>query len=229
MDDRKYFEAYDDRYQQVHAENLRWISAAPSAVVGEVLTKYGIGKLSRILEIGCGEGRDAAFLLKQGFQVLATDISSEAVCYCQKENPEFADCFRTLDCTGEVLMERFDCIYAVAVVHMLVLDADRRAFYRFVREHLTENGIGLICTMGDGEQEYSSDISTAFELQERFHQPTGRGIRIAGTSYRAVSFQTFGRELEESGFLILEEGITDMAPDYGSMMYAVVRRKSGEA
>ena len=40
---------------------------------------------------------------------------------------------------------------------MLVLDADRNSFYRFIYEHLVENGIALICTMGDGEFEMQSD------------------------------------------------------------------------
>ena len=221
---RKYFEDYDDRYRQVHAENLRWFDSAPSAIVGQVLSEWKVPKTAKLLEIGCGEGRDAKFLLEKGYSLLATDISSEAVAYCKKENPNFADHFQTLDCTKDTLQTKFDFIYAVAVIHMLVLDEDRNAFYRFIREHLTETGAALICTMGDGEMERSSDISNAFDLQERVHEPTGRTVQIAGTSYRAVSFATFDRELEENGLKILKQGLTNIEPDYWKMMYAVVKR-----
>lgn len=225
-DSRSYYEAYDDRYRQVHRENLRWFMEEPSPIVGQVLSAFDIPRTARLLEIGCGEGRDAKFLLNRGYDVLATDVSSEAVAYCRRENPGFADRFQVLDCIRDRLEGTFDFIYAVAVVHMLVLEEDRNGFYRFFHDQLSEKGIGLICTMGDGEMERQSDISTAFTLQERIHEPTGRTVHIAGTSYRAVSFETFQRELDRNGLEVLRQGLTDIEPDYWKMMYAVVRRKS---
>lgn len=226
MDSRKYYEAYDDRYRQIHGENLRWFMEAPSPIVAEIISEFGVPTSAKLLEIGCGEGRDAKYLLNNGFDVLATDVSSEAVAYCQKENPQFASRFRVLDCIHDRLETKFDFIYAVAVIHMLVLDEDRNAFYRFIHDQLAEEGIALICTMGDGELERKTDISTAFELQERTHEQSGKTVFIAGTSYRAVSFETFDRELNKNGFEILKQGLTDIEPDYWKMMYAVVKRKS---
>lgn len=225
MEDRKYYEAYDERYRQIHELDLKWFMEGPSEIVLETMESFGIGKESRILELGCGEGRDANFLLRQGYQVLATDVSSEAVAYCRKHMAGYEESFRFLDCVKERMDEKFDFIYAVAVVHMLVEDEDRAGFYGFYREQLKENGIGLICTMGDGEMERKSDVATAFDLQERVHEQSGKRVCIAGTSYRAVSFDTFRYELEENGLEILQEGFTDVQPDYWKMMYAVVRRK----
>ena len=221
---RKYFEAYDDRYRQIHEENLRWFGDAPSAIVETVISEFAISKTDRLLEIGCGEGRDAGFLLNRGYDLLATDISREAVCFCRKENPGFEHCFQVLDCTKDSLNQKFDFIFAVAVVHMLVLDSDRDAFYRFIHSHLTENGIALVGTMGDGEMECSSDIATAFDMQERTHETTGKRVLVAGTSYRAVSFSSFEKELTENGFTIVKQGITSMEPDYWKMMYAVIKK-----
>lgn len=67
---RSYYEAYEDRYQQVHREGVQWFSDSPSKIVGQVIQKYGITKQAEILEIGCGEGRDAAYLLKEGYHLL---------------------------------------------------------------------------------------------------------------------------------------------------------------
>ncbi len=44
---------------------------------------------------------------------------------------------------------------------MLVLSKDRTAFYQFIYQHLNENGLSLICTMGDGEIERETDIHNA--------------------------------------------------------------------
>ena len=219
---RKYYEAYDDRYRQVHGKNLRWFTDMPSPIVGTVMESYAID--GRILEIGCGEGRDARELLEHGSDLLATDISREAIAYCRTKWPEYADRFQILDCIDGVLEETFDFIYALAVIHMLVCREDRDAFYRFIREHLKEKGYALICTMGDGILEQSSDISRAFDLQERVHEDSGRRLFVAGTSYRAISFPAFEEEISKNGLIITEQGITDETPGYWKMMYAVVRK-----
>ena len=220
--DRKYYEAYDDRYTQVHGQDLQWFASSPSTIVGEVLERYNIK--GKMLEIGCGEGRDAGFLLERGMDVMATDVSPAAVSYARKKYPEFADRFAVLDCLTEKMDEKFDFIYAVAVVHMLVPDEDRKGFYRFLREHLAAGGRALICTMGNGEWERQSDISTAFDVQKRIHEPTGREVEIAGTSCRMVSWQTFRRELAENSLAVIESGITAVEPDFPQMMYALVEK-----
>lgn len=225
MTDRKYYEAYDDRYRQVHAENLQWFSEKPSGIVAQVIGKYGISKTAPMLEIGCGEGRDARPLLKEGFNLLATDISPEAVAYCQRQDSSHRNAYRVLDCIGGQTEERFAFIYAVAVLHMLVENDDRAAFYRFICEHLAEDGVALICTMGNGTLERQSDVSTAFDLQPRVHEESGKSLLLAGTSCRMVSFPTFESELTENDLAILEKGFSPVEPDFSEMMYAVVKRR----
>jgi SAM-dependent methyltransferase len=219
---KKYYEAYDDRYRQVHKENLHWFDENPSSIVLEMMKKYAVPRNGKILEIGCGEGRDARAVLRSGFALTATDISGEAVAYCKRIMPEFAQSFRVLDCLSDKLDEKFDFIYAIAVVHMLVPDKDRDGFYRFLREHLKPEGIALVCTMGDGEFEMQSDINRAFELQEREHE--SGAMLVAGTSCRMVSFPTFEAELKRNGLEIVETGITSALPDFNSLMFAVVKR-----
>lgn len=221
---RTYYEAYDDRYSQVHRENLRWASDQPTPIVAQTIGEFGISTDDRILELGCGEGRDAAFLMNKGYQVLATDISAAAVEYCRKIDPEHDSCYQVLDCVKGQLVGKYSFIYAVAVVHMLVEDQDRDGFYRFIREHLADDGIALICTMGDGEIEVRSNTDKAFERQERLHQETGRVLKIAGTSCRMVNFETFRLELARNSLELLKEGITSAEPDFDKLMFAVVRK-----
>lgn len=223
MSNRAYYEAYDDRYKQVHSEALQWFSREPSPIVAEVISEFALTPMARMLEIGCGEGRDAGFLLSQGYDVLATDVSGEAVAYCQKIFPDHREHFEVLNCVTEKLDERFDFIYAVAVIHMLVLDKDRDGFYQFISHHLKPDGIALIGTMGDGSFERRSDISTAFDLQERTHEESGKTLKIAGTSCRVVNFSTFEQELTRNGLAIVKQGVTAIEPDFPQMMYAVVK------
>lgn len=155
---RKYYEAYDDRYRQIHERNLQWSGENASSIVGEIIRDFSISNHQKILEIGCGEGRDAFPLLRQGFDLLATDVSQEAIRFCRERMPDHAERFQILDCVSGRLNTAFDFIYAIAVVHMLVPDEDRNAFYSFIREHLKPEGIALIGTMGDGSFERISGL-----------------------------------------------------------------------
>ena len=218
----RYYEAYDQRYQQVHARGLEWFGGTPTPIVGQMAEKYA-DKDGPVLEIGCGEGNDAAHLLEQGYHVLATDVSQAAVDFCKRKYLKWAAHFRTLDCLKDNLDDRFGFIYAVAVLHMLVLDEDRQGLLAFIREHLAEDGAGLIVVMGDGEMQRATDITTAFDLQERTHQSSGQTMLLTSTSCRIVTREDFRAEIERAGVVIAEIGDTawDGTP---FAMYAVVKR-----
>ena len=220
-DTPKYYAAYEERYKTAHQNGVSWASTQQTPIVMEILQRYQIQYDHQLLEIGCGEGRDAKAVLDHGYDLLATDISAEAIAYCKRMMPEYASNFRVLDCLSDKLDARYEFIYAVAVVHMLVLDEDRNGFYRFICDHLKPEGLALICTMGDGEFEMQSDVSQAFEIQEREHI-SGK-MMVAATSCRMVSFPTFEKELAENELEILEKGFTSSLPEFDSLMYAVVK------
>ena len=71
-----------------------------------------------------------------------------------------------------------------------------------------------------GEFEMQTDISTAFDLQERNHE-SGK-MTVAATSCRMVSWSTFENELARCGLKLIEKGITSSLPDFDNLMYAVV-------
>ena len=153
---KRYYEAYDERYKAIHAKGFSWAGDVATPMVLEVMRRFDLPKEARILEIGCGEGRDARAVLDEGYDLLATDISPEAISYCKSRFPKYADRFAVLDCLNGDCSDTFDMIYAVAVLHMLVEDEDRKRFYSFICEHFSDNGIALVCSMGDGESEFST-------------------------------------------------------------------------
>lgn len=220
----KYYEAYEKRYRQVHEKSLSWASDKNSPIVAEILKKYVKAGRPRILDIGCGEGRDCLYLMDLGYDVQALDISEEAIRYCRrKAGAENESRFRVLDvCTGE-LEGSFDFIYSVAALHMLVLKQDRERYLSFIKNHLSQGGCALILSMGDGVMESESDIDEAFEDKTRVHQETGTELSVASTSCKMVSFDTLRKELHGAGFSIVEDGLTEAPPDFPVIMYAVVQ------
>ena len=220
---KRYYEAYDLRYRQVHEAGLTWFGAQPTPIVEQTLAKYGVSPDAPMLEIGCGEGNDAAALLANGCNLLATDVSAEAIRFCREKYPWWAEHFDVLDCLKDRLDARFDFVYAVAVLHMLVPDEDRQGLLRFIRDHLTAEGIGLVIVLGDGEMQRATDISTAFDVQERTHEASGTPLMLASTSCRIVTREEFRAELIRAGLKIAELGDTSW-DDAPFAMYAVVKR-----
>ncbi|MBQ2254575.1 MAG: class I SAM-dependent methyltransferase [Clostridia bacterium] len=220
---KNYYEAYDERYKAVHEKNLRCMGYESSPIVAEILKKYAIPKDAPLLELGCGEGRDSIAVLEQGYRLRATDVSPQAIAYCKEQYPDFEERFAVLDAVKGKLDEKFDFIYSVAVIHMLVDDESRSAFCAFVRDHLAEHGIALICTMGDGTIERATDITKAFDLSERSFE--GNTMLVAETSCRIVTFATFEKDLRAARLEILEAGLTSVGTQFPVMMYAVVKRE----
>lgn len=193
-------------------------------ILQELTVQFGIRKTDKILEIGCGEGRDALWLLEQGYDILATDVSKEAISYCKKKNSKFSHLFFQLDVCEERLPQTFKFIYSISVIHMLVNQEDRNRFLTFIRDHLDEDGYGLILTMGDGEYEVTGDITSAFDSVKRTHQGTGQEVAVAATSCRMVNFATLEQEIANNGLHILQKGITSIILDFPQIMYALVKR-----
>ena len=220
----KYYEAYEKRYRQVHEKSLSWASDKNSPIVLEILRKYCDSDKTKILDVGCGEGRDCLFLLDLGYDVQALDISEEAIRYCKnKAGEKNKERFHAVDVCTDSFEGTFDFIYSVATLHMLVLEQDRKQYLLFIKSHLSENGYALILSMGDGQMESESDVKEAFENKKRTHQTTGEELLVAATSFKIVSFETFRKELYSSGFSIVEDGLTEIEQDFPTIMYAVVR------
>lgn len=221
---RKYYEAYDKRYKQVHDIGLSWSPNDNTQLIEKIINKYQLEK-EKMLEIGCGEGRDARYLLNKNYNVLATDVSKEAIDYCIKNDLSRKDSYKVLDALQDnSLQEKFGFIYSVACLHMFVLDDDRNKFYKYIYNHVKENGYCLILTMGDGVKQSESDISKAFDNIKRIHQESNKEISIATTSCRIVNFDTLYKEIENNGFEIVEHGLTEIKNHFNEIMYIVIKK-----
>ena len=222
---KPYYKAYDKRYKQVHEKNLSWSSNNRTEIIEEMMNKYNITKKSKILEIGCGEGRDAIYLLNKNYNLLATDASVEAINYCKANDKNHTTNYQVLDVLdAKHFHNQYDFIYSIACIHMLVLDTDRNNYYKFIYNHLTDNGIALILSMGDGINESKSNIKEAWTNTTRIHEETKEELTITTTSCRIVNFSNFTKEIEKNNMTILEKGITKIIPDFPQIMYVLIKK-----
>lgn len=96
-----------------------------------------------VLELGCGTGNDAARLAREGFHVVATDLSTEAVAAARQKYGDLFD-VRVVDMAAGLPFPEasFDAVMANVAVHMFT-DAVTRAVFASVRRVLREGGLFL--------------------------------------------------------------------------------------
>lgn len=221
-----YYKAYDKRYRQTYENNSLWEISERTKEVIDTLKKYKITKKSNILELGCGEGRDAIYLLDNGYNVLGVDYSFTVIDKCNElTNYKYVNNFKQLDLIENLLNEKFDFIYSAAVIHMFVLDEHRNKFYNFIYDHLKDNGIALIISMGDGVLEINSDLEKAFDDTKRVNINTNKEIMVASTSCRVKKIDEMKKEIQLNNLKILEEKIIDDVPSFNKCMLFIVKKK----
>ncbi len=227
---RKYYLAYEERYRKLHDEGLTWFSDIPSPELLDWVENNNISLEDEICEIGCGEGRDALYLSNKGYKVTAIDVSESAILKCKELarikgvhiDLKVADALSLSEVT-----RKYKWVYSIATLHMLVDDNDRYNYLTSLYNLLEPSGNLLLVNLGDGEHERKTDITHAFQLQERNHSASGRKVMIASTTYRGVNWDYHKKELERIGFNI-EEAFNTENKEYGKCMTVYLSKKGDD-
>lgn len=218
-----YYKAYDKRYKQVYEKNMLWSSKKHTSEVYEYIISNNINKNAKILDLGCGEGRDAIYLLDNGYDVLAIDYSQNAINKCNElSNNKYTENFKQFDLLKDLVNEKYDFIYSIAVLHMFVLNKDRNKFLTFIKEHLNKNSKALICILGDGVNEYASNIEDAFVNTKRLVMNNNVDLDVVTTSCGVVNWNTLEKEVTNNGLKIKEKWISTKIPEFNSSMCIIV-------
>jgi cyclopropane fatty-acyl-phospholipid synthase-like methyltransferase len=90
---------------------------------------------ARLLELGCGSGRDAAYMLARGFDVIASDAVQEMIDAAEACHPALAGrlCRICLPRDLTPSLGPFDGVYAVATLMHLTRPAIQNVFSRIRR------------------------------------------------------------------------------------------------
>ncbi|HEY4501628.1 MAG TPA: class I SAM-dependent methyltransferase [Candidatus Paceibacterota bacterium] len=125
-----------------------WQSVGLSKIVKKYLATYAVGK--SLLEIGCGNGKDAQAFLKAGLRYTGVDVSKEAVKSAQQYNPKYTKAFLSGDFLTWRTPKKFSVVYDKGVFHNLAGPNRRSDFARRVASILAHGGIWItICGSAD--------------------------------------------------------------------------------
>ena len=158
--------------------------------------EYVANKLSNqqtILEVGCGNGRDAKFLASQGHLVTGLDRSGEAIELCKKlysvESLEFF--FGTITDIAKINKKKYSLIYSRFVIHAMSLNEEIKTL-NMSHKLLNKYGQFFVeCRSINDPLSRKGDILSNTE-------------RIEGHYRRFIILEEFKQRLVQVGFKIIK-------------------------
>jgi 2-polyprenyl-3-methyl-5-hydroxy-6-metoxy-1,4-benzoquinol methylase len=96
--------------------SVPWEIGEPQPIVCKILDSMSPG---RLLDIGCGLGRNAKAASDRGYEVLAIDISSTAINKCREFYSGSGISFQVLDACRTELIPEFNVILDSATYHAI--------------------------------------------------------------------------------------------------------------
>ena len=77
-------------YYETYSKNLSFRYENADVIEVQQLLLTTFEKKAKLLEIGCGSGRDASFMTKKGFDVIAIDGSKNMIDEAKEIHPELS-------------------------------------------------------------------------------------------------------------------------------------------
>jgi len=147
-----------------------------------------------ILDLGCGNGYLANYLISQGFNAYGTDASAEGIAIARQANPDrfFIQDLSTGKLPEELQGLKFDTVISTEVIEHLY---DPAGFIQFCKEALNGKGELIITTPYHG---YLKNLSLSlFNKWDHHLSPGWHGGHIKFWSRVSLS-----RLLTEAGFTV---------------------------
>lgn len=143
----------------------------------------------KILEIGCGNGRDAEYFGKKEFSVVAVDSSHEAINKCKSYDRKSKVKYFHSSENLPLYFSKFDVAYCRFVIHAMPL-SDELVLHRNVFNSLNSGGKYFIeCRSVNDPMAYIGEIISSSE-------------RVAGHYRRFIVQSDLIMRLEDAGFAI---------------------------
>lgn len=132
---------YEDKY---NSEDYYW-GIQPNSLCYEIMKLMPPTKPFKVLDIGCGEGKDAVFLARNGYIVSGFDITEKGI---EKAKLLAEKCgvqvnFFRADISDYKLEEDYDIIFSSGVFHFINPEL-RNEIISNLKEHTIKGGLNVI-------------------------------------------------------------------------------------
>lgn len=129
---------YNEEYKR---EGYYW-GKIPSKMVYDVLKLFPPTRPVKLLDMGCGEGRDAVFFARNGFEVTAFDLAESGLEKARKMAREAGVSIKLFqaDINEFRLSENYDILYSNGTLHYMLPEL-REEIIQNYKAHTSDNGL----------------------------------------------------------------------------------------
>ncbi len=185
----KDLESYIDSLVNLSSDTLElpfWAKIWPSSLLLSFYIQRLKPNSKHMLEVGCGVGVCGLFAAAHGFKVTLTDISEEALLFSQinilKNNLINSVDIGFVDFTSSVLDRKYDIILGSEVLYV---EKNYEPFYKFLLNHITDNGEIIIAKEPDIKAELFFKLAKeSFNIKEKTIGLKSSDERYLCTIYR---------------------------------------------
>lgn len=138
-------EYWEKRFKSIDFETYDFANSEPAQPLVNFCEKY-IKNDDKILDLGCGSGRNSQYLAQQGFEVYGVDVSFAAIEFCKKRFGKLnikgtfkQGTFEKIPFTDDV----FSCVVCTAAFDHVTFEIARTAIVE-VRRVLIDKGFVLL-------------------------------------------------------------------------------------
>jgi len=164
---------FKQRFDQKYKSDPNLFGREPMPVLKEAL-KYVSG--GKALDLGVGNGRNALYLLDNGFEVTGVDISEEGIKSLKQNLPEHAKIKLSVsDVADYETDEKFDLICAVGLLHFFDIQNIKKLIKK-MKDYTKMGGINVIGAKMT--QNFRNDLPYVFKHKELKRFYTGKDWKI---------------------------------------------------
>jgi tellurite methyltransferase len=136
-----------EQLQQIYLQEEYYWGKEPNQLAQRILDYIPRNEIKgkKVLDLGAGEGRDSVFLAKEGFDVLALDISPAGLDKAKRLANEMNTTIRTLegDLNTFILPYKVDVIYSIGTLQYIHPNNRDKQFQHF-KDNTLSNGLNVL-------------------------------------------------------------------------------------
>jgi tellurite methyltransferase len=144
---------YDEGYQAVPC----FWGTKPGSLVATYLAQHPAGRGARVLDLGCGEGKNAAAFTRAGYVVDAIDCSPIALANGKRAFPDLAIKWREGDARQvELGSDQYRVVVAYGLFHCLRGVDEIAILIGRSKRATAVGGFHIVCTFNDRSQDLTA-------------------------------------------------------------------------
>jgi ubiquinone/menaquinone biosynthesis C-methylase UbiE len=156
------------RWDQAYKQGTHW-EVGPSRSVKEFVNYLKKG--TKVLDLGCGSGRDSIYLAKKGYEVVGLDVSAEAIKKARSKASSSYSNLHFIEGKAEKLpfeVESFDAVYSTWTLQFCPLAEPASEIYRVIKKDGVAYLAFILATKHEGKTSKRIEKEEVLQTYKKF-------------------------------------------------------------